>query len=320
VRWSILVVMMVAGCAGEVDDGEPELLDPTQTGPYGVDFVEVEMDLGDRSDGFPSVVTARVHAADLSGAVPVVIFNHGFAVRASQYHDSLNHLASWGFVVVAPQWDSGFPTARSHLGLAEDLVAAIDWLYDNDLPIETIAEPSQLAVMGHSRGGKQALHAAILDDRIVATFTLDPVDSAPPFGSFEVEDFPSVTPELMAGLTVPSGVVGTGYGGQGVNGGQPCAPVEEGYEAYFEEMGAGSTQWVLGTAGHNDFVDDCAEGDGGLACVACPEGDDPGRSRVMGGALAVAWLGTVVAGLEGLDGWVDGTAEGLGGIGVERRD
>lgn len=318
-RW-LVISLVAAGCAGASDgDDEVEALDPTATGPYGVELVELDLDLGDRSDGFPSLVPTRVHAPVKDGALPVLLFSHGFAIRPDQYHDTLNHLASWGFVVVAPRWDSGFPSSRTHVGLAEDAIAAIDWLFQNDLPIDGTEEPSLLAAVGHSRGGKQSIHAATLEDRIVATFSFDPVDSAPPLGTFDEADYPSVTPELMPGLTVPSAVLGMGYGGEAGVGSIACAPVEDNYRSYFDAMPAGALELVLPTSGHNDLLDECAEGSSGGFCALCAPGDDPGSTRRLGAGFAVAFLSAQLGDGEGFEAWLDGSAEALAGASWDQR-
>jgi hypothetical protein len=176
-----------------------------------------------------------------------------------------------------------------------------------------------LALVGHSRGGKQSIHAATLDDRISAVLTFDPVDSLPPFGELSELDYPSVTPELMGDFTVPSGVVGTGYGSEGVNGGPACAPEEDNHQAYYEVMPPGTRRWVLPSAGHNDIVDECAEGTGGFICAACPPGDDPVAVRTMFGGLAVAFLSREMLAATDMNHWLDGTAVSLDGVLAEQR-
>jgi chlorophyllase len=320
-KWMVMLAVM-AGCTGTADKGDGDTdampLDPTVLGPYSVLFEEASIDLGSRGD-FPGTVSARVHAPDTFETVPIVIFNHGFSVRTDQYADTLNHLASWGFLVVAPQWDAGFPTSRTHTGLAEDVSALIDWLYDNTLPNGENGEATSLAVVGHSRGGKQAIQAAVLDGRISATFTIDPVDSLPPFGEVDPADYPSVTPELMADLTVPSGIVGMGRGGESVESAPACAPVEDNHQAYFDAMTGPAVHYVLPVSGHNDVVDVCAEGGGDFACVACVAGDDPAATRTLSGALTVVYLSDVFGKDSNFGGWLDGTAEALDGVSVSTR-
>lgn len=302
--WSVWLGLVA--CSGK----EPEVVeaDPTAEGPYSVELVEgFTMDLGDRGD-FPGVVQALLYAPQgVTEPMHVVLFNHGFAVSPTEYYTTLVHLASWGLVVVAPTWDPGIPTARTHTGLAQDVVAAMDWLQQNPLPIEGELRLETFGVGGHSRGGKQSIHAATLDPRVGATFNLDPVDALPPFGEVDPAEFPSVTPELMAALEAPAGHVGTG---RGVEGTVPCAPAEDGYAAYFAEMKPGSVQVVLDDAGHNDFVDACAEDEGGFVCVACPLGADPLRTRSVGQAMMAAFYRTWLDGDERFGGWVDGSAVG----------
>lgn len=292
-KHGILGVMAAAmlACNGGADtdggDGGDGARDYTSLGTFGVDVTTFQMDLADRGDGFPDDVDTRLYAPSTGSGMPVVMLNHGFATRTDQYHDTAEHLASWGFVVLVPQWDPGIPTARTHQGLADDVVAAIDWLYANPLPLDVEPDVSLLGVGGHSRGGKQSIHAAALDERILAGFQIDPVDSLPPFGEVDPADFPSVAPELLADITIPMGIVGMGYGAADT---VACAPEEDNYAAYWAGIGEGVLV-ELPNAGHNDIVDECATGGGGLACISCTLGDDPAATvAAVQGSMAAFYL------------------------------
>ncbi|HMV68236.1 MAG TPA: hypothetical protein PKA64_15420 [Myxococcota bacterium] len=304
-RW-LAAGLAIAGCTA----GDPvgEALDPSLPGPYTVSLVDgFQMDLGDRGS-FPGVVPALLYVPEGIAEPPhVVLFNHGFAIAPTDYYATLVHLASWGLVVMAPTWDPGIPSARTHVELADDVIAALDWLQRNPLPVEFEVAVDRFGVGGHSRGGKQALLAATRDPRIAVTFNLDPVDAPPPFGSFDPADYPSVTPELMGDLSAHAGHVGAGRGGEGS---PPCAPVDDNYAAYFAAMKPGAVQVVLDTAGHADFVDPCAEGEGGFACAACPAGDDPLRTRAVGQGMMAAFYRTWLDGDERFPTWADGGAVG----------
>ncbi|MEZ4467332.1 MAG: hypothetical protein R3F43_23520 [bacterium] len=64
----------------------------------------------------------------------------------------------------------------THVQLAADVSAILDWAVAG-LPG---VDAARIGALGHSRGGKQVILAAIRDARIRAVFGLDPKD-APPF-------------------------------------------------------------------------------------------------------------------------------------------
>ncbi len=114
-------------------------------------------------------------AAD--GPYPVVLFSHGFAGFPEQSADLVTHLASWGFVVVAPDHVerslSGLlGTAAQGVSPREDpevLSASLDAaLAQADTPIDGLLDEEQVAVAGHSAGASAAYLTASSDDRIDA--------------------------------------------------------------------------------------------------------------------------------------------------------
>ena len=115
---------------------------------------------------------------------------------------------------------------------------------------------------------KAALLAAIQSPRPKAICTLDPVDSlGSPFDNpAPTPENPSVTPELMGELTVPTGYVGAGMGAEGI---VPCAPKEDNYHAYYEAASTPAYEWLLEDAGHGDFAEN-----GGLATQFCTSNAD----------------------------------------------
>lgn len=297
--WILALVGACASSPGEIVTPR----DPTERGPHGDVFEDVEIDLGTRSEGFPMRIQARVHGPESYGDVAtVILFNHGFATETEAYFRLGAHLASWGHVVVMPQWDLGV-NSRTHADLAVDAIAALDWLQQNPLPFTEYAiDVTGFGIGGHSRGGKQALLTALADDRVKALFNLDPVDALPPFGEVDPADYPSTAPELVGELTIPWGQIGAGRGPEGV---VPCAPAEEGFAAIFAAAPAGTLQFELPTAGHQDFTDACSDGTGDVTCNVCPAGDDPAASNLFARATLTAFFGKRLRGDDGFDGWLE---------------
>jgi predicted dienelactone hydrolase len=117
-------------------------------------------------------------AAD--GPYPVMLFSHGFSGYPEQSADLVTHLASWGFVVVAPDHVerslSGLlGTAAQGVEPREDpevltasLDAALAEADDDASPIAGLLDVDEVAVGGHSAGASAAYLTASADDRIDA--------------------------------------------------------------------------------------------------------------------------------------------------------
>lgn len=112
-------------------------------------------------------------AAD--GPYPVVLFSHGFAGYPEQSADLVTHLASWGFVVVAPahverSLDGLLGTGAQGIAPREDpevLMASLDAALADEVAGPLIDE-ERVAVAGHSAGATAAYLAAAEDDRVDA--------------------------------------------------------------------------------------------------------------------------------------------------------
>ena len=120
------------------------------------------------------------------GAYPVVAFGHGFTQATSRYQSVLAALAARGYVVIAPNTETGL--LPNHGRLADDLAIAIRWAQRT----QPNAHPTLDAVSGHSMGGGAALLAA---DRNPS------VDSVVTFAAAETR--PSAM-TASAGITVPA--------------------------------------------------------------------------------------------------------------------
>jgi predicted dienelactone hydrolase len=130
--------------------------------------------------GYPVAAQAGAPAAAEGGPYPVVLFSHGFAGFPEQSVDLTTHLASWGFVVAAPDH-----VERSLSGLlgtaaqgvtpstdAEVLTATLDLVLaaadDVASPLAGLVDAAQVAVVGHSAGAGAAYATAAADGRIDA--------------------------------------------------------------------------------------------------------------------------------------------------------
>lgn len=127
---------------------------------------------------YPIAAYADADPATDDGPYPVVLFSHGFAGFAEQSAELTTHLASWGFVVAAP--DHVERSLSGLLGTAaqgvqprdgpEVLAATLDLIAADSgregSPLVGLVDLDHVAVTGHSAGAGAAFDLAGSDDRI----------------------------------------------------------------------------------------------------------------------------------------------------------
>ncbi len=248
--------------------------DPAAPGPLGVTREEVEV------AGFSAVLFVPTGATP----VPAVVLAPGFQLDGSAFEGYGQHLASHALAVLIPTFGDSLFAPISHSELADDFVAMVAWL-----AADTRIDATRIGAAGHSRGGKIAILATTRVTTIKATFGLDPVDTPGGPGAQPSAANPSVTPELMAGVTVPFAVLGSAYGGTSASAFAPaCAPVADNYQQYALAATAAPVvyQWLAPGSGHNDFADPLPF----LLSLACQAGDDPAATRSLAKARLVAFF------------------------------
>ncbi len=105
--------------------------------------------------GLPGVVYTPEAGLNLPG----VAFGHDWLTGAARYSRLLEHLASWGIVVGAPDTQRGL--APSVLNFAFDLGTALDIVSGVRLgPGKISVHPAKLGLVGHGFGGSAAVFAA----------------------------------------------------------------------------------------------------------------------------------------------------------------
>ncbi|CAM0947210.1 unnamed protein product [Alopecurus aequalis] len=248
-----------------------------------------------------------------AGEYPVVVFLHGYLANNYFYSQLLQHVASHGFIVIAPQLYtfSGADTT----GEINSAAAVVDWLADglsSTLPLNVRPNLTAVSISGHSRGGKVAFalalgHAGKTSLPLAALIAVDPVDGTemgkqtPP---------PILTYKLGSSLLVPAPVmvIGTGLGELPRNFlFPPCAPLGVSHAAFYAECAAPACHLVARDYGHTDMMDDVTTGAKGLAtrCV-CKSGESRAPMRRFVGGAMVAFLKKWV---EGRPEWLDGIRE-----------
>jgi len=114
------------------------------------------------------------------GPFPVVLFSHGYAGFPEQSADLVTHLASWGFVVVAPDHVErslsgllgtaarGVTKLDDPTVLSQALDVAIVGAAADTSPLNGLLDVERVAVAGHSAGASAAYRAASEEPRIKA--------------------------------------------------------------------------------------------------------------------------------------------------------
>jgi dienelactone hydrolase len=210
-------------------------------GPYLTDMAEVIVPRPGDGGSFE----ARLHypvpgsSPDTRGEpAPIVAFGHGYQTAVELYTETLDHLASWGIVVIAPR--SGGELFPSHQAFAVDLRIALDWVVaeaaaGGDWPAGAI-DPAARGVAGHSMGGGAAVLAAADDAAIRAVATLAAAETDPS------------AIEAASRLAVPSLFVAAGD--------DAITPVDEHQRPMFEATRSGRAQLRTIVGGsHCGFLD-----------------------------------------------------------------
>lgn len=221
----------------------------------------------------------RVTAPVTPGTYAVVQFQHGFLSDRRAYDEVLSHLASHGFVVVAPQMYPADGVPLGKMPAAEEARGAAEvarWSLEVAATVMgSAADPRPLGVAGHSRGGKVAWLLAVQERHPVrALVGVDPVDGrGGPLLSAQPEALPGPT-----ALAPPALVLGMERGGS-------CAPEGDNYRHFFERTSAPARLAVVLGHGHGDMLD-ADVGTGGL----CFEGPHRAEVRALTGGLLAAFF------------------------------
>lgn len=147
-----------------------ELLDTlSRRGPHGVDIGDL---------GFTGTPGTVVVPRGAPSPAPVVGFAHDWTKGPVHYIDTLKHLASWGFVVVAPATDNS--PRPNHQHFADHLSAAIEDTLQATLGRGSVrADPRRIALAGHGLGGGVSALLASQRTDIDAVAMVFPAETVP---------------------------------------------------------------------------------------------------------------------------------------------
>ncbi|XP_077240159.1 chlorophyllase 2 [Tasmannia lanceolata] len=229
------------------------------------------------------------------GEFPVLVFIHGYLLFNSFYSQLLQHVASHGFIVVAPQlYQVAGPDSRDDIKSAAETT---DWLLEGlsaVLPTNVRPNLSKLGISGHSRGGKVAFALALGHANTLLKFSalmgIDPVDgmdkgkqTPPPILTYVPHSF-----DLKMAVLV----VGSGLGEVKKNPlFPPCAPKGVNHEDFFNECCSPAWHFVAKDYGHLDMLDDETKGIRGRASYClCKNGKEREPMRRFVGGVVVAFM------------------------------
>ncbi len=209
------------------------------------------------------------------GSFPVVLFSHGFTGIRVQSSFLTAHLASWGFIVAAPDHPSrDLPNVL--LGTAsgdrsdsvDDLLKTLELVTaegsDATSRFSGRVDNSQVVAVGHSAGGGTVVGAA-LDARVAGFVSLASGillgrgnETTGTTTTTPAADLPQKPSLFMAGKL------------------DAVVPVETVTRPSFEAAITPTRLWVVNSVGHNGFDDFCTFGNGtGIIGIADASGLGP---------------------------------------------
>ncbi|CAN1129045.1 CLH2 [Linum perenne] len=231
-----------------------------------------------------------------AGEYPLLLFLHGYILCNSFYSQLIQHVASHGFIVIAPQlYTVAGPDTTEEIN---SVAAITNWLskgLQQLLPLNVKADLTKLCLAGHSRGGKTAfalalnkVAAAKTELRFSALIGVDPVDgmdigkqTPPPVLTYVPQSF---------NLEMAVMVIGSALGEVRRNPMfPPCAPKGVNHEDFFRECREPGCYFVVKDYGHLDMLDDVTKGIRGKASYClCKNGGsrEPMRRFVAGATVA----------------------------------
>ena len=176
---------------------------PDAPGPYLTNDMIVSFT--DASLSSPSVSAKVYFPVDVGGAAtpavghwPVISFGHGFNIGYLNYENILQHLASWGFIIVNPDVQNGF--AVDHLEFAKQLKACILWAQAGNSDTTSILfdrVDMNSGSMGHSMGGGATYLLPSVFPGVTAICGLTPAETTP--SAVDALDSVSVPVQVISG-------------------------------------------------------------------------------------------------------------------------
>ncbi|KAA8548682.1 hypothetical protein F0562_000366 [Nyssa sinensis] len=231
-----------------------------------------------------------------AGEFPILLLLHGYLLYNSFYSQLIQHIASHGFIVIAPQlYIVAGPDATNEI---KSTAAITNWLSEglhNFLPAHVQPNLSKLGLAGHSRGGKAAFAlalgiAATTSLNFSALIGIDPVD-----GMDKGKQTPPAVLTYVPhsfDLNMAVLVIGSGLGEVKKNPLFPaCAPKGVNHEDFYSECRKPASYFVAKDYGHLDMLNDDTEGIRGKSTYClCKNGKSREPMRRFVGGIVVAFM------------------------------
>ena len=150
------VAFMLMACVPD-DDNDGSIEETyAESGPYDT--------TSDTVTGF-----TIFYPSDMDGNHPIITWGNGTFCPTSLYSGLLDHLASWGFVVIASD--------STWTGSGEEMLEGADYLIEQNATPSSqfygLLDTNHIGTTGHSQGGGGAINAAT-DSRITTAVPLEP--------------------------------------------------------------------------------------------------------------------------------------------------
>lgn len=156
---------------------------PENPGPQKAGWTSVTLNRSGRNMNcrvyYPSFVEGNEAQIDtIHSPYHIIGFGHGFAMQTSYYISLFKHLASYGYVVIAPQ----FPDTQ-HGELANDLLYCVNYIKQQNNVLGSrfyrLIDTTQSGLFGHSMGGGASLLAASRDSTVKVAAPLAAAETNP---------------------------------------------------------------------------------------------------------------------------------------------
>jgi predicted dienelactone hydrolase len=239
-------------------------LDPAGTGTYGVGTTSMTF-TRQTADGpralrtlfwYPTGAAAdaapQADAAPANGQFPIVIVSHGARVEPQYFQYLTQHLASWGFVVAAPEhnpsntsadcpvfpcdqdaWSASLAARVDDVPFVLDQVIAL--MGDPSQPLGSVIDARRTAIVGNSLGGSMAIPKA---NSFGAAIFLAPAPGGTLLGA-------------AGSVRVPTLIIAGGKDDQ-----VPVGDIDAFYAALPPDIA--KTYVKLAEGHHGSFIDSCA--------------------------------------------------------------
>jgi len=276
-----LTLFALPPLAGSDDSASDAVSDFYTSGPLSIQVIS--------RSGWQAPAPLDIYTPREEDSYPVIIFMPGFTASKRDYETILQHVASHGFIVIAPQMyrEDCYPCAPPPTFEAAKGIKHLRWIksiLNRIVPVG--ADLDRIGIAGQSRGGQIAFRVALAEDSAVAAVAaVDPVDGLQMFGQAKVTD-------REWRLTAPAYILGTGLGPVMPDNATfplPCAPSDIGHVVFYDKCPGPAWHAVAVDNGHNDMIDEEDFVEGG-----CPGGPDRDAMRAFTAGTLAAFFSVIL--------------------------